>query len=867
MILKKFKRKKHCYSIFLPSIFMLFFVLCLSIGYSSIAARLNISGEGRIEINKDIDYYYFNGYFYTDQNCNDVIISKYTGSRMTSMADAVNQIWDGRTIHMMSGYYTSSNETIIVSGKSVIIKRYKDNMDSTKTFKKGPMFTSTTDLKISVGDSTSALVIDGNNINLVDENSNESDDLKYIGAIYSPSGNLNLEGYDGTNNLIIQNHTGISGGIIKENGNSLISNCDLSNNTAVTNGSILRVKSSYNSSGIPGEVKFDLINCNFKSNNSSDYLSEVISFDSTCDPVKINESQINKIMDVRINNCNVSNNLSTAFNFSALKGGSEYCSYKIQNCSIFNNKAVSTDKYNATVGGINFNQVGGILENCTITGNKSLNDYIGYNAELVGGVNVSDIPISILGKTIIKNNTINDNVISNLNFHSNSLIINDLSEGSEIGLSSYLTVPTENNPLIISSKGNSSSILNYFFSDDKTYNVVLNSESLELVIPATDYYYSNGYFFRDSSLSKYVTLSDRSKLTKMSDSVNQISSGYIIYMLSKYEPTNDETVVVPRSKIVTIKRTDDFIDNPLFKVTSNFKIDASDSTSTITIDGNNIDLKSANVHFYGGCFRVTSGGKLTLNGSYDKENFFVKNNKIKYGGGAGITEDSQAVIENVTFTNNHAQTGASICNDGNLILIKCKITNSSATNTGGGINVGLNSQSTILKECTLSDGCKAKKGGAINIDSTSSVGSVVISSCGIFDNEASESGGGIAIRENCLENMQLKNTRIENNIATYGGGIHAKSNFELYDKIIIKNNKNTNNIENNLYLSNGITISTENLTGGSSIGISSQSPPTSSAPITISGSGKSTKFTSYFFSDDTNYELKFINNILKLILK
>ena len=171
-----------------------------------------------------VDLYYKNGTFYTDEACS-------SSSGLTKFSEAVSNIaLKGGTIHMMSQYASSADETVtVLAGANITVARHKDFKDASMFKITGGTF------KVNATDATSSITFDGNKIKTTVEKG---------GAFYvlGDSTKFTLNGAEksgGGKTITIQNNAVITqgGGIyLNGNGTHTLTNCSITKNTASSSG-------------------------------------------------------------------------------------------------------------------------------------------------------------------------------------------------------------------------------------------------------------------------------------------------------------------------------------------------------------------------------------------------------------------------------------------------------------------------------------------------------------------------------------------------------------------------------------------------------------------------------------------------------
>lgn len=766
---------KHLSKFFLPSILGLSIILGLSVVYAVFSSPLNIEGQGTVNLSQNgKDFYYSEGYFYTSPN-KEILVHDEKDNPVKTMKEAVEQISDGKTIYMMSSYSSSENEKISVSKKSIFIKRYVDEQYGGEySFKDGPLIISPSDLEITVADSSSALVIDGSELS--NPNSNYSGDnfQNCTGAIYSPSGSLILNGCPQTNNLIIQNHCGVSSAIYKQSGSFQMSNCKISNNLVGSSGAIVKVKVGDDSDSSLKAATCEISNSEFSENEGLDETTSVAAFDLNSTENQITSANLDEGIKVDITSCNISKNNLTALEFAAENSTGKYCNYSISNSTISNNTS--------NIGGINFVDAGGTIQDCSITDNKSTKSETVRNSS-VGGISASSLPVILKGKNTVKNNLLSNKENSNLDFYPSSLVTNELSADSQIGLSCSSKIITETIPAITNpSTQSAAQTITYFFADDsEIYEVKLVSSNLQLAIKPTDYYYKNSCFYRNSNLTKIVMASDGNPVSSMQAAVDQITNEKTIYMLGKYVVSSAESISLS-NKSLTIKRADSFTDASMFWVLANLTVEVP-KDSSLVFDGN----ASVEISSRGGLFLVRDGATLSLQGS-QKNSICLQNSKSSGAAPAILVQANGVLNANyMVVQNNSGSEAGALMNFGAAEITNSQIFNNSINTIGGGILMcGIDSSNSIsLTNCRI-EGNHADKGGAIHITSPGSI--VNISNCTLTNNFA-RIGGGISINNYC-KSLAINSCVISKNTATEsGGGIYTENSTVVLTNTAISENQ------------------------------------------------------------------------------
>ena len=202
-------------------------------------------------------------------------------------------------------------------------------------------------------------------------------------------------------------------------------------------------------------------------------------------------------------------------------------------------------------------------------------------------------------------------------------------------------------------------------------------------------------------------------------------------------------------------------------ITSDITILGADAETTI-IEGTN-----------SGVFEVRSGGSLTIS------DLTVTGGDAAKGGGIHVQSNSGVLeLTRVIVTNNQADNGAGIYNNGTITLTDVVISNNGtigSTAEGGGIH---NKGTATLTNVTLS-GNNADDGGGIHQDNSASL--LTITNSTISGNEADQKGGGIYAQAN----LAINHVTITNNTANNAGGINSGGGTVDIKNTIVAGNHGT----------------------------------------------------------------------------
>ena len=253
-------------------------------------------------------------------------------------------------------------------------------------------------------------------------------------------------------------------------------------------------------------------------------------------------------------------------------------------------------------------------------------------------------------------------------------------------------------------------------------------------------------------------------------------------------------------------------------------------------------------------------GAIRLQG--DDSRLTISDSEICYnkatggGGGAirveGVDANVQILgtkINNNIVTKGSCDGGAIQINNGTVSIAKSsynisEVSFNSTTRNGGAVYVS-NGNLRLHENTIIARNNAGKEGGAVYADS----GADVVEIKGIFaGNSATEEGGAIYVNNRINGDRGLKVSNAEflgNSAGLNGGAIYVDKDDNAYfsGKVIT-----SGNTPNNVYIFTQTSIKSDDLTDGSSIGITHSWDQKYAVPI------KTTKYQ-YFFSDDKEYEV------------
>ncbi len=684
-------------------------------------------------------------------------VNNLTATDITKFSKAVQSMSASGKIHMLTTYESAADETTTVpASKNITVLRER-------TFNNASMFSITGGtFEINATDASSSITFDGNKI---ETKVNEG------GAFNVNGGSINFKGADksgGGKTITIQNNiisssSAYGGGVhIYNSGANTLENCSITYNKAESSSSL----SAYGGGVyISGRGTNTLTNCSITGNT-------------------------------------ISSSSPGAFGGGVYIGGSG--TNTLTNCSITENKAEPS--FNARGGGVCIWGGTNTLTNCSITGNT-----ISSSSAYGGGVCISE-NTTLLGTTNITGNTAkngSNSSDSNLYLDSSSYTAalsdsngNKLSAGSQIGVTTG-SDPTSGTDQKFATNATEDEMMNYFTSD-KGYVIYKQGTELYLTVAPSELYQSDNKFYLDA---------EKTKLTNIKTMAEAVKIATNIHMLSVYTASSDETVEVPSGKNVTVSRHSTFTNDAMIRVNGgNLTVKATDTTSSITFDGQNVETTVTDA--YGGIIHVagTEGTSLTLTGADNNGtktinfvNSFVKGPSA----GGAIRNNGTATLTNCNISNNKASPtdGGSIAggvsNFGTLTMESCLVNGNSTTgNMSGGIYAGSNAIKSTIKNCQVTNNSAKLYGGGIFLSGGGSDNSgspiSIIEDCTVTGNTAGDStatpavngyGAGIYIGAGANGTSTISRTTISKNNAAGGGGLYISDGTNTITSCTISNNQ------------------------------------------------------------------------------
>ncbi|MCL4878325.1 MAG: hypothetical protein KJ064_16810 [Anaerolineae bacterium] len=222
-------------------------------------------------------------------------------------------------------------------------------------------------------------------------------------------------------------------------------------------------------------------------------------------------------------------------------------------------------------------------------------------------------------------------------------------------------------------------------------------------------------------------------------------------------------------------------------------------TSEITIIGNGATLTRQVGSALFGFFEVSAGGNLTL------DNLTLNGGDVGNDtGGALVNEGGTVTLNNVTFSNNHANTGGAIDNESGSLTITDSTFENNQADYGGAIDNDTGSTLSISGS-TFTSNTADLDGGAIHNDG----GTLTVTDSTFTSNTASRYGGAL---DNTGSATISGSTFAGNSASWSGGAIHNTNTLTIIDSVF-SNNTATSSY-GSLYLTSSSTT-TAHSCGGS----------------------------------------------------
>lgn len=564
-------------------------------------------------------------------------------------------------------------------------------------------------------------------------------------------------------------------------------------------------------------------------------------------------------------------------------GNMEMSGGKITGCSV--SGLTDSDKVKAKGGAVylygesSFTMTGG-----EISGNALGNvaDMRGAGVYAASGANVT-----LGGTAKITDNTVGKNNYSNLFLYDGVTVTLSTDTAPAEGMKVGVTMATAG--AFTTTTSATQDHVKYFFSDDLNYHVVHESNALKLVS-------GSNWSLLKAALSAETPTSVAGVFR-----VNNTSPLDITLLSDITAGIGDTTLTVPTNKTVTLRLEDHTINRNLSETVENGGVITVSSGATLGVLGTGT-ITGGNTTGDGG--GICNNGTLTFYGGTITGNKAANGGGI-YNNGGTVTLGLYALT---TLSNNTATIdgGGIHSNGGTLNLFSATIDGNTAAGKGGGIYT---TNYVDFRSTTTIKNCQAKFGGAAYVTANGRFGTnggkiqdcsaIGDDACGggvyvehggtaTFGNSASVSGctaakdgGGIYSKGA----IGLETATINSNTATggNGGGIYLAGGNNDADKGSIflgkdaKVTENTKNkAANNLYLCDNLLLAkfgtgedVQAPTSKMSIGVTTETAPTSGNPVKLTENDTSTgTYKTYLVADDsTKYEIVVTNNHLVLQVK
>ena len=232
-------------------------------------------------------------------------------------------------------------------------------------------------------------------------------------------------------------------------------------------------------------------------------------------------------------------------------------------------------------------------------------------------------------------------------------------------------------------------------------------------------------------------------------------------------------------------------------VLARYRANYEDRGEVITIktgaDVKIVDSKPDAAHF----FYKDPGGLITAGSSKNSAGgiHIEKNANLTMTG--GTIADCRSKYEGAGLRNENGR----VCLNG--VTIKANICED---NGGGIIHMG---GFMVLTDCVIEGNLSKKSGGGMMIKGEN----VEFHDCTIKNNQAIDDGGGITVRQ---DKVYIDGGYMTGNYAKHGGGIYVDSyrDINIQGRLIIDGNKGGGNVNENLYLQDGMASSARVYDGG-----------------------------------------------------
>ena len=269
------------------------------------------------------------------------------------------------------------------------------------------------------------------------------------------------------------------------------------------------------------------------------------------------------------------------------------------------------------------------------------------------------------------------------------------------------------------------------------------------------------------------------------------------------------------------------------------------------ISGNVVYLRGNDVGVYGGGgVYVNEYGTFAMSGGSILSNS-VQSYGIAYGGGVCLKDNSgTGTMTGGTIVGNFVDTtgdgGSIYAAGGGMYVNKCAFTMSGgeisgnwSSKNGGGVALGGINCAFVMSGGEIS-GNTAKCLGIQNVFG----------------------GGGVYMNNSAT--FAMTNSVVSGNVASKGGGVYVNNGtFRVSGSSVVSGNTNLVGETRNVYLAASRTITVEGLAAGASIGVQTETKPTTNSYVKFA-TGASAGEEEYFFSDIYGYDVQLDGSYLWL---
>ena len=253
--------------------------------------------------------------------------------------------------------------------------------------------------------------------------------------------------------------------------------------------------------------------------------------------------------------------------------------------------------------------------------------------------------------------------------------------------------------------------------------------------------------------------------------------------------------------------------------------------------------------------------------------------RLDEGGSVALTEDVVAtLVDTCLFVTNTVLldlNGHSLVGNGVYMVLAVKeggeLTLTNSFEGVGAIRGGYCREATGGGVYVDYGGAFTMTGGEISGNTADEGGGVYVNGGGTFTMTGGEIsgnksycyGGGVYVDNDGT--FTMSGGEISGNTASAGGGVFVNDNgaFTVSGNSVVSGNTNTVGAANNVYLPNGKEIAVDGLSAGASIGVTTETTPTSVEPVTFA-TGAAEGDEAYFFSDNPGCHVERSGDVLRL---